>query len=58
MSGNDGQLVVSINGGVMDGLTDLANSLGEIDEIRWGLVDGTLSTSFGSLKHDEFSSWQ
>lgn len=57
-AGNDGEFLISVGGVPLTGLSDLDNDLSVIDYVQWGLVDGTVTTSTGSLKLDEFASWR
>ena len=54
----DGRLLVSVNQGAQSGLVDLANSLAEVETVRWGAVDGTFAGSPGRLEVDGFSAWR
>ncbi len=54
----DGQLLVSVNQAAFSGLAALANSLAEIESLRWGAVDGTFAGSPGRLEVDGFNAWR
>ena len=51
-----GQLGVAVGDGVpLSGLGNLGNSLSRIDHVKWGAINGTISTTTGFLELDEFS---
>jgi hypothetical protein len=56
----DGQFLAGINGAAPSGLTNLINDTSRIDYVRWGAVDGSLSSSTGSFYLDDFwsSRWR
>ena len=39
------------------GLTGLANGARRVDSIEWGVVDGSLDGTSGSIDLDELASW-
>jgi hypothetical protein len=55
---DSGQLLLSINDSVFVGVTGIDNDTLDVDRIRWGVVDGSVSSSSGSLKLDNFNSWE
>lgn len=52
----DGQLRLSINGGPLQGLTDLDNDAARIESVRLGAVGGAIFDASGSLQVDSYSS--
>lgn len=54
----DGELMVAIDGGALDGLSGLDNGDSTIEFVKWGAVDGALSGSSGSMDLDAFESWR
>jgi len=54
----DGRLEISINDGPFSGLSSLTNDASLIESIEWGAVDGTLTTTSGTVQLDGFDSWR
>ena len=56
----DGELLMSINGSVPEGMTDLNNAASQIDSVKWGAIGGTLTSGTGNgwMDLDSFSSWR
>lgn len=53
-----GRLLVSVNGTPFGGLLGLINGQARIDRVRWGVTDGDVDATAGSLDQDDFSSTQ
>lgn len=52
-----GHLLVWLNGALQGGLQDLDNGQASIDSVLWGAVGGSVGSSTGALKVDDYSSW-
>jgi hypothetical protein len=50
--------VIWLNGVFFGGVTGLINDMTQVDEIRWGYLGGSLTSSTGTLRQDNFSSWR
>lgn len=50
----DGEFLASIDGAPLSGRTDLENDASRIAYVRWGAVDGTISTTTGTINQDNF----
>jgi hypothetical protein len=54
----DGKLFIWINGVFSGGVSGLTNDASQIDVVRWGYLGGSLTSSAGTLRQDNFSSWR
>ena len=52
--GASGEFLASIDGAALSGIMGLNNGAGRIDYVKWGAVDGTISTTTGSTDQDNF----
>ena len=52
----NGYLDVWVDGSQVTGLSGLDNQFGQIDFVRWGIVDGVTSSTTGTMSLDEFVS--
>ncbi|MCP4204825.1 MAG: hypothetical protein GY769_23190 [bacterium] len=54
----NGAFLVAVNDGSFSGLTNLSNSAALVETVRWGAINGSISTTTGLMQLDSFNSWR